>query len=506
MQQQKNGPSDFKPAQTSRTFIRAFGSALLFMALACLGAYGDVGVVLNESLDSKVDWFTSTGHTAVYFSRICAESPVKLRLCAPGEEGSVMSTYENLGEDQRYAWNIVPLSVYVYGVQNARNRPVFGSEGIKELLERTYRNDSLVDYCSRQSCRQGEKAEWRYMVGAGMTRSMYIFVVRTTPQQDLELIDKFNSLPNRNHFNGVTRNCADFVKRVVDTYFPHAAHRDVINDFGMTSPKAVARSFTHYGLGHPDLQLCVLHFSQTPGTIPRSGEARNGTELFYRSKILLVPMVIYADYELSMVAAAHLLTGRFNPEHVFERHPALEVEPTSLPVNGANSAAPAGDIRTLRPVEMQDREEIFGTNHEWEYYRQEFERVVQQALREEVVPNRRAISHYFEYLQKTGKPHVDSNGALWMEIPVSGKTEKVGVSMDNILASGSDPQLALAVLLARVEQIVRSPRHERESLVEFKEDWAMLEYALERYSAPAGTMAASHPSAGQSSGTAGGAN
>ncbi len=71
--------------------------ALLFAGLACPRANGDVGVVLNESLDTSVDRITGTGHSAVYFSRICPDSPVRLRLCGPGEHGSVMSNYINIG-------------------------------------------------------------------------------------------------------------------------------------------------------------------------------------------------------------------------------------------------------------------------------------------------------------------------------------------------------------------------------------------------------------------------
>jgi hypothetical protein len=38
--------------------------------------------------------------------------PKELRFCRPGELGPVMSTYINIGEDQAFGWNIVPLSVY----------------------------------------------------------------------------------------------------------------------------------------------------------------------------------------------------------------------------------------------------------------------------------------------------------------------------------------------------------------------------------------------------------
>ena len=44
-------------------------------------------------------------------------------------------------------------------------------------------------------------------------------------------------------------------------------------------------------------------------------------------------MVIFADHELPVVAAAYLITGRFNPEREFEQH--ATVEPVQL-----NNSAP----------------------------------------------------------------------------------------------------------------------------------------------------------------------
>ena len=49
---------------------------------------------------------------------------MKLRLCRPGELGSIMSNYVNIGENQSYEWNIVPLNIYLYGVEDSRDRPL----------------------------------------------------------------------------------------------------------------------------------------------------------------------------------------------------------------------------------------------------------------------------------------------------------------------------------------------------------------------------------------------
>jgi hypothetical protein len=473
---------------------KSLGSAALLACLLSSRAYADVGVILNETLNESVARVTGSGHTAVYFSRICPDSPIKLRLCRPGENGSVISNYINLGEDERYEWNIAPFNLYVYGVDDPADRPVFGTEKIKAVLEERYRQQSLAAYCTVKDCLKSGKAEWREMVGANMIRSMYIFVVETTLQQDLDLIAKFNALPNENHFNGVTRNCADFTKNVIDTYFPHSAHRDVINDFGMTSPKAVARTFSHYAQSHPESNFRVLHFSQLPGTIKRSTEPRSGTEQLFRSKKLLIPMVVFADHELPVVAAAYLITGRFSPEREFEQH--ATVEPVQLnnsapmpKTEGANNPSDA-----FAPVEVHEPEEVIGARGEWEKYRKAFDTIVDQAVQDEVISDRDYVNRIFKRLDSSGHPIIDADGSLWLEVSGPAGASKVGLSRNNIFAPGSDPHLAFELLLARVDAVLKSPKHRRETMLEFKEDWALLDYARMRIASgmPLAVSSSSH--------------
>jgi hypothetical protein len=471
-------------------FLSSFTIAFLLAFLVCSPARAGVGVILNESLDTSVARVIGSGHTAVYFSHICPESPVKLRLCRPGEEGSVMSNYINIGEDLPYEWNVVPLSIFVYGVENPRNRPLVGTEAVKAALEERYREKYLGAYCTTDSCKTSDKSEWREMVGAGLLRSMYIFLVETSVQQDQELIAKFNSGPNVNHFNGATRNCADFTKEVVDAYFPHSAHRDWLNDFGITSPKAVARSFTHYALSHPEMQFRVLHFSQLPGTIKRSTEARSGTEQLYHSKKLLIPMIIFADHELPVVAASYLLTGRFNPEHEFEQH-STEIDSQIQVAKDENDDARA---EQLEPVEIQDRQQIVGTPEEWKAYRTSLNGMFDESVREEIVPDRRTFNHLFKLLDEKGKPVATPNGSIWMDVPNSTGTLRIGLSASNILARGSDAHLAYEILLERTDRVLKSPKHSRETMIDFKEDWAILQAAHTKSEAsPANVAAARNP-------------
>lgn len=311
---------------------------------------------------------------------------------------------------------------------------------------------------------------------------MYMFVVQTTVEQDLHLIEQFNSLPNENHFNGMTRNCADFTRRVINAYFPGATGPDYINDFGMTSPKAIARSFTRYAKRHPEAHFRVLHFAQVPGTIKRSTVARAGTEQLFRSKKLLVPMLVFADHVLPFVAASYLLTGRFNPQRELEAHPTIEAAELEHQIRLAKSEENEARAEQLEAEKNKQSASVVGTGEEWKKYREEFHALVAEVARQDNIPEPGSLNHFFQQLDKSGTPVADHNGALWMEVSDGGESSRVGLSLSNVLSSSSDPELAHQLVLARIGRVLKSPKHSRESMVEFKSDWNLLQ-SVPSYSA-----------------------
>ncbi|MGH9736566.1 MAG: hypothetical protein ACRD8A_18495 [Candidatus Acidiferrales bacterium] len=449
--------------------------ALVFAFAGAARAYGDVGIVLNESLDTSIAWVTGSGHSAVYISRACPETPVKLRLCRPGEEGSVISNYTTLGEDKPYQWNAVTLSMYLYGVEDSRNRPLFGSPKVKRALEERYREKYLADYCTTHTCLNSGKSEWREMVAATISRSVYIFIVKTTPEQDQQLIDKLNSEPNVNHFNGVTRNCATFTRRIMDTYFPGSTKPDYINDFGMTSPKAIARSFSHYAARHPSMKFHILHLAQVPGTYRRSSECREGTEQLYHSKKLLIPMAIFAYHELPVAFASYILTGRFNPEHEWEKYPTPQVTELSYRMQAARREQDNSLAHQLAGKQARARKQIVGTKKEWKSYKRQFHDVLNEAAAQEAIPDADYVKRFFKYIDENGEPIVDPDGSLWMSLPGPDAKIRLGLSASNLLAPSSDASLANDFMLARVRSALKSPKHSRETMDELKTDWARLQ-------------------------------
>jgi hypothetical protein len=506
-------------ALTAASFIFSF-------LLAAPRASADAGIVLNESLDTSVARITGSGHSAIYLSRICPDnSPARMRLCRPGEQGSVLSNYTTLGEDQPYEWNLVPLSVYLYGVEDPRNRPLVSSREIKAALEERYRQNYLSAICTGKECLTSNGAEWREMVGATLERSMYMFIVKTSVAQDEALIAEFNARPNVNHFNGLIRNCADFSRRVMNFYFPGAVSPDYINDFWITTPKAVAHSLTRYASRHPELDLRVLHFAQVPGTIKRSYECRSGTEEIYHSKKFLIPLGVFAWQGIPAAFSTYALTGRFNPEHQFEAHASIDavgpddstgrsdesfddVTPDEVQAMAARTTtissvgitddnngafppeAPSADttqhseaiVRTGYTVSVQDlaaeqkseRREIIGTKDQWVEYQKQFPAIVDQAIREEIIPDRGYLNRVFKRLGQSATLRVDPDGAMWMSLPDQEPAEKVGISASNIFAAGSDSMFAYQIILARMEYELKSPKHSRETMISFQYDWNLM--------------------------------
>src|SRR5579862_8573228 len=123
--------------------------------------------------------------------------------------------------------------------------------------------------------------------------------------------------------------------------------------------------------------------------------------------------------------------------------------------------------------------------------------MVNQAVQDEIIPDRSYLDRIFKRLDSSGHPTADADGGLWLEISNANGATKVGLSRNNIFAPGSDPHLAFELLLARVDAALKSPKHSRETMLEFKEDWALLEYACMRIAtgAPVTASPAAHGTA-----------
>jgi len=456
-----------------KSFLRLAGLAGL-LAMLCPAMQAGVGLMLDEALREGASKWTGAGHSAVYLSGVCMATPVVLRACEPGENGIVLTNYSSFGEDQPFEWNAIPLNVYLYGVEDEAARPMYASPTVRWMLQERYREKFLGGLCAG-TCETDPNALWRESVAASFIRDIYAFTLKTTAEQDNALIEQFNREANVNHFRGITYNCADFAAKVVNTYFPGAAKADHINDFGMTSPKAIAKSFAHYGKKHPELEFHVVRFSQIPGEYKPSKDNRKGTEELFRANRWRVPMAVLTPYELGVFAGSYLILGKFNPELELDRRPTGEVI-------GLENARHEAHAEGNRELELADKQRILaaranalGTKEEWSGYGLTIGRYETEAVEQGYAKDVKSLRSLERRTVADSWVTMDTKGGLWLDARDGTSHPRVGLSANTLMEPGSDAKTGYLVALARVDAELRKTPKNRETLGFFRKDWELME-------------------------------
>ena len=290
--------------------VKRYGLPLLLLVAVSLAgsckAYGNVALLIEE----PYGFFGSinpTGHSAIYLNRVCAETPTVLRRCQPGETGVVISRYSRI---RQLDWVAIPLLPYLYAVENLQDVPELAEPASVEKLREEYAETHLG---SLTSVIKGYDAKnvWPQLLGVTYIRRIYSFEIATTAEQDDRLIAEYNGRANRSHFNLFTNNCADFSKQLLNFYYPHAVHRSLISDAGMTTPKQIAKSLSGYAHHHDQLELNEIIIPQSPGSFSRSHIPRGIAESLLKTKKYALPIVVLNPYFLAGIAATYLVNGRF---------------------------------------------------------------------------------------------------------------------------------------------------------------------------------------------------
>jgi hypothetical protein len=282
---------------------------LSFLSAARL-ANADVAVLLEEPYGYD-GAFGGVGHAAVYLDRVCAASPASLRRCGDGEYGVVISRYDRIGG---HDWIAIPLIPYLYAVTEPADIPVYADNQIVASLRDQYRRAYLRELAPDTPSGQAPGGSWVQLVGSAYNRTSFSYAIETTEQQDDNLIQWLNSSPNRPLYRAVTRNCADFVRDVINFYYPKSVSRGIVSDFGVTTPKRVARSISKYSRRHSDLEFASRVIPQVPGTIRRSKPVHGMAESVFKSKKYLLPLAFFQPYIAGVFAAAYLVDGRFKTD------------------------------------------------------------------------------------------------------------------------------------------------------------------------------------------------
>jgi hypothetical protein len=288
-----------------KTLFR-IATVLLCLSAAASYAHASVALLMEEPY-GKFGALNPTGHAAVYLNHICADSSIALRPCHDGEFGVVISRYHKV---DGYDWIAIPLAGYLYAVNDVSEIPANVDVEQVAALRNAYRKEHLLDLAPDSRKGGPPKGEWTQLVGSSYDRTIHGFQIDSTPAQDLRFIAIYNDRKNVGHFNLLFHNCADFSRVVLDTYMPHAIHRNFIADVGLMTPKQVARSLVEYGKKYPEVNMNAFVIPQVRGSVPRSHPVDGVAESLLKSKKYLIPLTVIAPELTGGVVVAYMADGR----------------------------------------------------------------------------------------------------------------------------------------------------------------------------------------------------
>ena len=415
--------------------------ALLFLALAGFTprAQANVAILLEEpySYDGAL---AGTGHTAVYLTRVCAATPITLRRCNPGEHGVVISRYTRIAG---YDWIAIPLVPYLYAVENQEDVPLYADPKLVAFLRDQYRRAHLQDFAPDAPVGEIPKGDWYELVGSSYDRTNFGFEIETTPEQDEAFIEWLNSRPNRATYQFVSRNCADFVREVLNFYYPKSVTRDSIADLFVSTPKHAAKSLVKYSKRHPDLEFTHFVIPQVPGSVKRSRPVRGVLESVFRAKKYVVVLAAFHPFLAGGAVSADLVSDRFN-----STRNTLVFSLTSKPLPPPTSAERRSYLKDLGTViaNGEDRDASRDTNT-WR-----------------------------KFVEKS-QPQFDAHGQAVLQLPgvPDGKeVVELGVTRDALQSKDAPVELRRGLMVSRLKQTLARSRAPRISSSELRQDWQLL--------------------------------
>jgi hypothetical protein len=301
-------------------FVLALLAISLF-SLVCPCCRAQAALLLEEPY-GFFGALNPTGHTAIYFEHICAETPVRLRPCQPGELGAVISRYQGIGN---YDWLAVPLLPYLYSTENPSAVPNRADRETVRRLRDNYHEAHLETLGTHVPEGSFFHGGWFELVGVAYERRIYAFRFNTTQAQDEAFIARLNAGENISHFDLLYNNCADFTRDTLNFYFPGVFRRSVFPDAGMTTPKQIAFKLTRYARRHPETQLAVFEIPQVPG-YRRMSRANKSISESLMTTGYAIPLVAMNPYLAGGILVDYLVRGRF---HLIPKHPE-RLGPTDL--------------------------------------------------------------------------------------------------------------------------------------------------------------------------------
>jgi hypothetical protein len=338
--------------RAQKNALRIIGIALLLIPAGRLFAQA---ALFLEQPYGVFGTLNPTGHAAVYLQRVCADTPVHLRMCNVGENGVVISRYKGLNG---YDWIAIPLIPYLYAVEDPSQVLAITDRETVNRLRYRYKESRLSEWGDDLPKGNFVNGGWTQLVGTAYDRNTYAFRFATTVAQDEQLVAHLNGRSNHSHFNLFFNNCADFDRVIMNYYFPHKFRRTVLPDAGITTPKRVAYDLVKHAKRHPEVQLTVLEIPQVPGFRHKSGAIHGIAESLVTNGYI-IPIFVLHPYIAGGLLADYLVRGRYSP---VPKHPTVVGADNLEALIGieTDSAMPAASVPVSVAVSVQSLETLPG--------------------------------------------------------------------------------------------------------------------------------------------------
>jgi hypothetical protein len=308
----------------------------------------------------------------------------------------------------------------LYAVEKQEDIPLFADKKLVAFLRDRYRRNHLESLVPDLPDGETPDGDWYELIGASYIRTIYSFEIETSPEQDAKLIRTLNERPNRHRWNLVAANCADFVRQIINSYYPHSVHRSIIGDLGMTTPKQLARTLSKYSRRHPELQTSSFLIPQVPGTIPPSKRVRGVLECVYRGH------------------------WHFNP--------------------GKNALILDSNHQLVAPLTSADR------------------RLVEDQLAELIRAASSAAANAdkrpWTSLHAAAEPVFDAFGEPALQVRVGGEVMSVGIARSNILNFPAGYEFAAGLVKARLHEELKSAAARKTARADVESDLVLLQQLL----------------------------